>query len=83
MEMKNKAILLGAVAVIGSCLLFANGKKQFNSVLDDNRVPIVKTAYTTTAAPQPIDFEKAASAAVPAVVHIKTTTKFKQVSGRG
>jgi serine protease Do len=83
MEMKNKAILLGAVAVIGSCLLFANGKKPFNSVLDDNKVPIVKTAYTTTAAPQPIDFEKAASAAVPAVVHIKTTTKFKEVSGRG
>lgn len=83
MKMKSKAILLGAVAVIGSCLLlFANGKRPFNSVQDERKAPIVKTAYTETAA-QPIDFEKAASAAVPAVVHIKTMTKFKEVSGRG
>jgi serine protease Do len=82
MKMKSKAILIGAVAVIGgSYLLFANGKKPSNSILDEGKAPVVKTAYTETAA-QPIDFEKAASAAVPAVVHIKTMTKFKQVAGK-
>ena len=79
--MKSKAMLLGAAAVIGGCLLFANGKKPYNSVLDDAKTPIIKTAYTETAV-QPVDFEKAAAAAVPAVVHIKTTTKFKQTAGR-
>ncbi len=81
MKTNTKTIIVGAFAVIGSCLLLANGKKGYNSALDEARTPIVKTAYTETAV-QPIDFEKAASAAVPSVVHIKTTTKFKQVSGR-
>jgi serine protease Do len=83
MKMKSKAIVLGAFAVIGaSCLLFANGKHPLNSVLDENTAPIIKTAYTGQGT-QPIDFEKAAAAAVPSVVHIKTTTHFKQISGRG
>jgi serine protease Do len=83
MKMKSRAIVLGAFAVIGaSCLLFANGKHPVNSVLDQNTAPIFKTAYTGQGT-QPIDFEKAAAAAVPSVVHIKTTTHFKQVSGRG
>ncbi len=91
MKMKSKAILLGAVAVIGSCLLFANGKaslnnigrQPLNSVLDTTATPIFKTAYNTTApAAAPVDFERAASAAVPSVVHIKTMTKFKQTAGR-
>ena len=85
--MKTKAMLLGAVAVIGGGLLFANsGHKPHNSVLDEPAAPITKTAYTTTsngAAAQPIDFEKAAGTAVPSVVHIKTTTKFKETAGRG
>ena len=86
--MKNKAILLGAVAVIGSCLLFANGRfvnesKTVNSVLDTTTTPVFKTAYNITApTAAPADFEKAASAAVPSVVHIKTMTKFKQAEGR-
>lgn len=84
MKLKNKAILLGAVAVIGGYVLFANGKKPSNSILDEPKTPVVKTAYTNGTGPavQPVDFEKAASAAVPSVVHIKTTTKFKEVAGR-
>ncbi|GGB24380.1 trypsin-like peptidase domain-containing protein [Puia dinghuensis] len=82
MKTKNKAILLGAAAVIGSYLLFANGKTPSNSVLDEPKAPVVKTAYTAGPAVQPVDFEKAAAAAVPSVVHIKTTMKFKEVSGR-
>jgi Do/DeqQ family serine protease len=84
MKMKNKAILLGAVAVIGSCVLFANGKRSAtNSILDEPKTPVVKTAYTSGPATQPVvDFEKAAAAAVPSVVHIKTTMKFKDVAGK-
>src|SRR5882724_8442865 len=82
MKIRSKAIILGAFAVAGSCLLLANGKKAVNSVLDGPGAPIVRTAYTETIG-QPIDFEKAASAAVPSMVHVKTTTKFKQVAGRG
>ncbi|HVS96548.1 MAG TPA: trypsin-like peptidase domain-containing protein [Puia sp.] len=88
--MKSKAALLGACAVIAGGVLFANGKVRslvdthsvYNSILDTTHTPVLKTAYNSPAAVQPIDFEKAASAAVPAVVHIKTTTKAKQVSGR-
>lgn len=84
--MKSKAILLGVVAVAGSCLLLFAGnrghQRAYNSVLDDTTpAPVLKTAYTSPAsgpALQPVDFEKAAAAAVPAVVHIKTVTKFKQ-----
>lgn len=83
--MKSKAMLIGVGAVIGSGLLFAagiTGKKAYNSILDESKAPIVKTAYTTTNSPavQPIDFEKAAAAAVPSVVHIKVTMKAKEVS---
>src|SRR5258708_18066244 len=83
MKVKSKVILLGAVAVIGGFVLFANGKRSAsNSILDEPKSPVVKTAYTSGPAAQPIDFEKAAAAAVPSVVHIKTTMKFKEVAGR-
>lgn len=80
--MKNKALLLAGFALIGSCLLFANGRRPANSVLDEPKTPVIQTAYTTPTA-APVDFEKAASAAVPSVVHIKTTTKFRQASEKG
>jgi S1-C subfamily serine protease len=81
MKMKSKEILLAAFAVAGSCL-FAQGQTPFSSVTDESGTPIVETFYAKGAT-QPIDFEKAASAAVPAVVHIKTTTKFKEADGQG
>ena len=90
MKMKSKAILIGACAIIGGTLLFATQNKSYNSVLDDQKTPVFKTNYTgagsTAPAAQPIDFEKAASAAVPSVVHIKVTMHAKEVSmhqGRG
>jgi serine protease Do len=83
MKVKTRAFILGAAAVVGSCLLFANGRHSAtNSVLDEPKAPVVKTTYTSTPAVQPVDFEKAASTAVPSVVHIKTTMKFKEVAGR-
>ena len=98
MKIRNGFALLGAVAVIGGFAFFAKGQgaltgnqTPYNSVLDNNKPPVVTTAYNGTAgagatatAPtaQPVDFEKAAGTAVPAVVHIKTMTKFKQTANR-
>lgn len=82
MKMKTGVILAGFAVAAAAGFFFARGEKPYNSVLEP-RAPIVKTAYMPGAAAQPIDFEKAASAAVPSVVHIRTTTKFKEVSGKG
>jgi serine protease Do len=93
MKMKIGVALLGAVAVIGSVSLFAHGlagglgltaNKPFNSITDTGSAPVFKTSYAGTPATtvQPVDFERAASLAVPSVVHIKTLTKFKETAGR-
>ena len=79
--MKIAALAFGAVTIIGGYALFANNSKTYNSVLQNNSTAFVKTAYTETGS-TPIDFEKAASSAVPTVVHIKTVTKFKETAGR-
>ena len=93
MKMKIGVALLGAVAVIGSVSLFAHGlagglgltaNKPFNSITDTGSAPVFKTSYAGAPATtvQPVDFERAASLAVPSVVHIKTLTKFKETAGR-
>src|SRR5580658_4854996 len=78
MKFKLGPALLGAAIAVGCLTLFANSKKPVNSILDTTATPIVKTGYTTASGPsvQPVDFEHAASVAVPTVVHIKTLTKF-------
>jgi serine protease Do len=80
MKMKSKAILLAAFAVAGSCLI-ARGQEPFTSITDESKTPVVNTSYVKGTM-QPVDFEKAAAAAVPAVVHIKTTTKFREADGQ-
>ncbi len=80
-KFKIAAVALGAAAVMGSYAMFTNSGKSFNSILQTESMPVVKTNYTEAGAP-PVDFEKAATEAVPSVVHIKTTTKFKQTAGR-
>jgi serine protease Do len=84
MKLKNLALLLGAVVVTGGVALYANADKPVsNSIFQDtSKAPIVNTNFKESPA-GPVDFEKAAAAAVPSVVHIKTTTKFKEVAGRG
>ena len=84
MKFKLGPALLGAAVAVGCLTLLTNAKKPVNTILDTTAAPVVRTGYTTTNGPtaQPVDFEKAASAAVPAVVHIKTLTKFRQTSGR-
>jgi len=80
-KIKNAVLVLSGVALAGGLALFANGSGPFNSVLDnDKKLPVFRTSYSGTET-QPVDFEKAAAAAVPSVVHIKTVTKFKQVAG--
>jgi serine protease Do len=83
MKFKLGAALLGAAVAVGCLTLFANSKRPANSILDTTTTPVLKTGYTTANGPsaQPVDFEKAASIAVPAVVHIKTLTKFKATAG--
>ncbi len=83
MEMKSKVMLLGAMAIVGSGLLFAaNVGGVRNSILDQSSSPIVKTASYTGSVPVAVDFEKAASAAVPSVVHIRTTMHEKETAER-
>ena len=54
MKMKKQGNPSWLIAVIGGCLLFANGKRPYNSVLDETKVPVVRTAYTGAAAAVPI-----------------------------
>jgi Do/DeqQ family serine protease len=83
MKFKLGAALLGAAVAVGCLTLFANSKKPVNTILDTTAAPVLKTGYATNGPSlQPVDFEKAASIAVPAVVHIKTLTKFKETAGR-
>jgi len=82
MKIKRGLVLAGIAVAFAGGFFISRGERPYNSVLDEPKAPVVKTAYTGTVAAQPIDFEKAASAAVASVVHIRTTTKFKEVSGR-
>ena len=76
--------LLGAAVAVGCLTLFTNSKKPINTILDTTTTPVLKTGYTNTNGPsvQPVDFENAASVAVPTVVHIKTLTKFKATASQ-
>lgn len=70
-------------AVVAGFALANKNERPYNSILESmNTAPIVKTNYTSPGATAAVDFEKAASSSVPAVVHIKTVTKFKQTAGR-
>ncbi|HUB61374.1 MAG TPA: trypsin-like peptidase domain-containing protein [Puia sp.] len=84
MKFKLGAALLGAAVAVGCLTLLTNSKKPVNTILDNTATPVIATGYKTADGPgtQPVDFEKAASIAVPAVVHIKTLTKFKATSGQ-
>lgn len=72
------------LTVLAFCSISAAGGYAYskrdttvNSVLQAEKMPVLKAGYTETAG-GPVDFEKAATAAVPSVVHIKTVTTFKK-----
>ncbi len=86
--MKLKQILLivavSAVSAIGSVMIYnkVNPQKQAFAQSTDGKVPVNYAGFfdNATGAGEPVDFTKASSAAVPAVVHIKTKIPAKKVS---
>ncbi|MGN7787012.1 trypsin-like peptidase domain-containing protein [Niabella sp. 22666] len=71
-----------AVIAIGGWAVFSHGQVVKNSITQPGEPFVKRTGFVEAATP-PIDFESAAEAGVPSVVHIKTLTKFKQTGGRG
>ena len=88
--MKLKQILLiitvSAVSAIGSVMIYGKLTTSKNGAFvqtsPDGKVPVNYAGFyeNGTGAGEPVDFTKASSAAVPAVVHIKTKTAAKKVT---
>lgn len=76
------AFAAGIITTAAAYGLWTHNTKTANSILDNTHTSVVNTGYTSGGTVAPVDFEKAAESAVPSVVHIRTTTKFKQVAGR-
>lgn len=74
-------VALFAAAILGGIVYFSTDRHSYNSVLAAAKTPVLQTNYAPVAG-GPVDFQKAAEAAVPAVVHIKTVVKFKEASSR-
>lgn len=77
-------MLIAAACFGGGALIHGEQHKQV--LRGDTSAPnaglFTKTSYSTNASSGPfVDFEKAATKAAPAVVHIRTVMKAKQVSG--
>lgn len=75
-------IMIAAATSFGSYWGYDQYKQSHLSALDspDNTMLFKNASYTGAAADPMADFEKAATRAVPSVVHIKTLTKAKQAS---
>jgi serine protease Do len=90
--MKLKQLLLivfvSAVSAVGSVFIYSKVAPDNTTFVQssDGKLPINYAGYFDNiaggAAAEPIDFTKAAGAAVPAVVHIKTKIPAKKVSNR-
>lgn len=88
--MKLKQILLvvavSAVSAVGSVLVYSklapSGHAGFVQSTPEGKLPVNYAGFNENAAgaAEPIDFTRASSAAVPAVVHIKTKTAAKKIS---
>jgi Do/DeqQ family serine protease len=82
-KIKLTALVLGIASIIGGAALFANSKqKSDSSIFQTSNTMAMHTSYGGNTSIAPVDFEKAATSAVPSVVHIKTVTKFKEVAGK-
>ena len=65
-------LLIVSIAA-GTTMILKNWNKVYgNNTQSSVKAPAFQTAYTKTESLAPVDFEKAATAAVPSVVHIKT-----------
>ncbi|RYZ44499.1 MAG: PDZ domain-containing protein [Sphingobacteriales bacterium] len=85
--MKSKLVPVVLTAALTSALTFvlvANVRDDLPFMPSEPRLPVNYASYSTSdmvKAQPPEDFESAAEASVQAVVHIKTTTKGRTVSG--
>ena len=76
-------VAIAAATSLGSLWGYNHYQQAHLSALDTPETASIfrKANYTGTTAPDPtVDFEKAATKAVPSVVHIKTLTKARQAS---
>lgn len=74
--------LIAAAFTAGAFAFSGRAGDLYDSIAPVPTQPLIKTAYTGAPAAQPVDFEQAAGAAVPSVVHIKTIVEYKQVRGQ-
>ncbi len=79
------ALAVTASLVVGSAALFAHNAHPGDTSIfnqSDRIAGVTRTSYTGgNISMTPVDFEKAATAAVPSVVHIKTITRIRETSG--
>ncbi len=68
-------------AAIGTMALKTWNKVYGATSRENVKTPAYQTSYTGTQSLAPVDFEKAATAAVPSVVHIKTIIKSREAAG--
>lgn len=83
MTMKQKFAFIMLVAASSAASIWGYGHYQDKgaAAINPANSNLFKTAsYTESLLADPVDFEKAAAKAVPAVVHIRTTVKAKQVA---
>ncbi len=81
-KIKLAAVVLAIAGVTAGSVLLANNDKLTNSILGESKsAPLVQTIFEGSKPAQPVDFQTAADAAVPSVVHIKTIIKSREVSG--
>ncbi|MCX6318103.1 MAG: trypsin-like peptidase domain-containing protein [Bacteroidetes bacterium] len=74
--------IIGGYVFAGSYAIFSHESKSQNNIPQTEKVAVMPAGFNETTTP-PADFEKAATSAVPSVVHIKTLTKAKDQKGRG
>ncbi|MBY0479778.1 MAG: trypsin-like peptidase domain-containing protein [Chitinophagaceae bacterium] len=84
MKFKNILAIMAISATTAIASVWGYGKwveHQYAGVQDQTKLPVNYAGFMGNSAPgTPIDFTPAATSATPAVVHIKTRTKSKQVS---
>jgi serine protease Do len=83
-KIKWAVLVLAVVSIAGGAALFANSNQKGDSSIfpGGNNPAVTKTSFSGYTTTVPVDFEKAATNAVPSVVHIKTVTKFREVTGK-
>lgn len=84
MKFKNILSIIAISAITAITSVWGYGKfmeHQYAGIQDPSKLPVNYVGFSGNNSPStPVDFTPAATSATPAVVHIKTRTKSKQVS---